>query len=288
MKHVPPPTRYFLLVGAMSLIGACAPAGSDATAVGQITTKDKVAEGTQAPPSGARAALDVNTRRLRRLSNREYNNVVRDLLGDSSRPADAFIKDSFQNGYDNGSVALAVQSDQAFGYQTAAEAMAASAVGHSMARFLGGCDVGAQGEAACEDAFLASFPKRAYRRPLTDSESQRVRDIFDLGTASGGFAIGLQTALELILQSPQFLYREELGTSDPASVSGTATALSGYEAASELSFLLIGSMPDDQLWSAVEEGRFATVEDRRREGARLLATSGARETLRSFLHQWLG
>src|SRR5437763_1624216 len=60
-------------------------------------------------------------RRLRRLSHREYDNVVRDLLGDTTRPARAFVEDSYPNGYDNGSAALAVQSDQVLDYQAAAE-----------------------------------------------------------------------------------------------------------------------------------------------------------------------
>src|SRR5687767_4534135 len=63
-------------------------------------------------------------RRLRRLSRREYNNVVRDLLGDDSRPADRFLADVHPNGYDNGSADLAVQSDQVVDYQQAAETLA--------------------------------------------------------------------------------------------------------------------------------------------------------------------
>src|SRR5262249_61663029 len=52
-------------------------------------------------PTKDEAATPI--RRLRRLSSREYNNVVRDLLGDTTRPADRFLVDTYPNGYDNGS-----------------------------------------------------------------------------------------------------------------------------------------------------------------------------------------
>ena len=50
---------------------------------------------------------------------------------------------------------------------------------------------------------------------------------------------------------------------------------------------MTGSIPDQELWTAVGEGRLTTVSDYRREAARLLTTPAARDTLRSFLHQWL-
>src|ERR1051325_3529164 len=77
-----------------------------------------------APPSEPVVAVVAPARRLRRLSSREYDNVVRDLLGVQTRPASAgFLSDVFQNGYDNGSVGLAVQSDQVAAYQAAAAAL---------------------------------------------------------------------------------------------------------------------------------------------------------------------
>jgi hypothetical protein len=46
-------------------------------------------------------------------------------------------------------------------------------------------------------------------------------------------------------------------------------------------------MPDDELWAAVQQGRFSTLDDHEREAARLLQTQGAKDSLRTFLHQWL-
>ncbi len=228
-------------------------------------------------------------RRLRRLSNREYDNVVHDLLGDETHPARGFVTDVYLGGYDNGSVGLAVQSDQAASYQKAAETLAAAAVAGDVGRLTGGCDPAQRGEAACVDALLTTFAPRAYRRPLTATEAQRLRDVYRAEIAAGGsFARGVQTMLEVVLQSPQLLYREELGPPDAPAVPGAPVRLTDYEVASELSFLLTGTIPDDALWAAVTGGRFHADDERRSEAARLLATPGARAALRAFLHAWLG
>ncbi len=241
------------------------------------------------PGAPAVAPTLTPTRRLRRLSRREYDNVVRDLLGDTSHPARAFVADAYANGYDNGSAGLAVQSDQVASYQAAAESLAAAAVARDLGRLIGGCDVATMGADGCVDAFFDAFAARAFRRPLFAPEKQRLRDVFHAELAAGSdFVTGVRTLIEVVLQSPQFLYREELGPIGALGSPGKSLRLSDWEIASELSFLLTGSSPDDALWSAVQNGRFTTDDDRRREAARLVATPGAKEALRTFLHAWLG
>ncbi len=179
-----------------------------------------------------------------------------------------------------------MQSDQVVDYEEAAEALAARAITSQMGRLIGSCDPAAQGDEACFQTFLYGFAPRAFRRPLTASEQRRLTDVFLVAVQTGGFTIGIRTALEVVLQSPQFLYREELGSPD-----GTATSrmlsLTSYEVASELSFMLTGSIPDAELWGAASQGRLETVGDYQREAARLLATPGARGALRAFLHEWM-
>jgi hypothetical protein len=261
-------------LGALLLVAACMGAIGDA-----------------APGAGGGSPVLTDSspiRRLRRLSSREYNNVVRDLLGDTSKPASQFLPDSYPNGYDNGSAGLAVQSDQVVGYQAAAEALAATAVTNDMTRLLAGCDVAQRGVQACLESFLSTLAPRAYRRPLTTSELQRLRDVFYAGAlTAGGFRAGIQIVLETILQSPQFLYREELGAPGPVSAAGAPVELTDYEVASELSFLLTGSIPDAQVWSAVTRGQFHVVADHQREATRLLATPAAKDALRAFLNEWM-
>jgi hypothetical protein len=237
---------------------------------------------------GSPVALGL-TRRVRRLSNHEYDNVVRDLLGDSTRPSRGFlIADSFPNGYDNGSDGLVVQSDQVMDYQLAAESLAATAVANRLPVLMNGCDPTSAGDAACLEAFLAYLPPRAFRRPLAASELGRLRTVYAAGAAAGGLSQGIQLVIETLLQSPQFLYREELGAPDAVPAPFGSVALTPYEIASELSFLITGSMPDDQLFAAVRAGQFTGSADYRREALRLLATPAATDCTGRFLHQWLG
>jgi hypothetical protein len=221
-------------------------------------------------------------RGLRRLSHREYNNVVRDLLGDSSQPADQLGDEIYVNGFDNGSDGLTVLGSDVTALQSVAETLAARAVTSNLSGLIGSCDP-KQDEGACVDAFLTGFTKRAYRRPPTDGEVARLRTVYAAGAAASGFTGGIQLMLEAILQSPAFLYRAELGTANgPGSVH-----LTDYEIASELSFLITGSMPDDALFAAADSGRLATADDLRREATRLIQSPAAQPAFRSFLHQWM-
>ena len=63
--------------------------------------------------------------------------------------------------------------------------------------------------------------------------------------------------------------------------------LSDYELASELSFLITGSLPDDALWSAVQGGRFHRPPKITCSRPCACSLSRARPTLRAFLHKWL-
>jgi hypothetical protein len=227
------------------------------------------------------------SRGLRRLSKREYNNVVRDLLGDTTQPANAFATEVYLNGYDNGSFGLLASAHDLVEFAAAAESLATTAVANQLPLLIGRCDP-TQDEAACVDSFLSTFAPRAYRRPLTMAEEQRLRDVYakgsgPMGMNGGGFKSGLELMLEAVLQSPSFLYREELGGQAAAGV----VTLTDYEVASELSFLLTGSMPDAELFSAAGDGKLKTVADYSREVARLLALPAARPALRAFAHQWM-
>jgi hypothetical protein len=227
----------------------------------------------------------VPARRLRRLSKREYDNVVRDLLGDTTQPSSAFGPEVYPNGFDNGSEGLTVQSTALDAFRTAAEAVAARAVGSNLGALIGPCDLSVASQ-LCVDLFFATFPVLAYRRPPTATELQRLRAVYAYGSAGGNVRNGLRLTLEAILQSPAFLYREEIGVADPRLRAGFVR-LSPYEVASAISFLVTGSMPDAELLLAAASGRLTTPADYSREATRLLATPAARAALRAFIHEWL-
>ncbi len=268
-------------LGVVAIVAAC----------GQGTSRSwSTNESNGGPEAGAEAAAGADTasvsRSLRRLSRREYNNVVRDLLGDTTQPANQFGQEVYTNGFDNGADSLTVQGADVLALQAAAESLAATAVAAHPELLIGTCKP-QQNETACVTAFLSTFVPRAYRRPPTATESQRLQTVYAAGAANGGFQAGLQLMLEAVLQSPAFLYREELGQPDPSLPPGVVR-LTDYEVASELSFLLTGSIPDAELTTAVQNGTLKSADDFRRETARLLASDAAKPALRSFLHEWMG
>jgi|SRR5579872_3268899 len=243
------------------------------------------AAGSDASPSAGTSVAGVG-RNLRRLSVREYNNVVRDLLGDTTQPANQFGQEVYTNGFDNGSDSLTVQGTDVLAFQAAAESLAASAAANNLASLLVGCNPATDPAQTCVSAFLGNFATRAYRRPLTATEQQRLQTVYAAGAATGGLNGGIQLMLEAVLQSPNFLYRAELGSPDPSLPKGVLR-LTDYEVASEVSFLLTGSMPDATLFAAAHDGSLKTKDDIQREATRLMGSPQAKPAFRSFLHQWM-
>src|SRR5262249_21168023 len=102
---------------------------------------------------------------IRRMTRFEYDNTVRDLLGDDSAPAKGFVVEEESLGFDNQATALGVTQLLAEEYMQAAEELAATAVANP-SKLLGACVPADQGEDACGRSFIAAFGKRAFRRPI--------------------------------------------------------------------------------------------------------------------------
>src|SRR6185369_8947180 len=110
------------------------------------------------------------------------------------------------------------------------------------------------GGATAAAAFVKTFGRRAFRRPLTTAEETRYQTLFATGAtvfkSGNNFTDGAQLVIEAMLQSPHFLYRTELGTD--------GQPLTAYEVASKLSYLLRNTMPDDALLNAAASGELGT------------------------------
>src|SRR5688572_27866011 len=218
---------------------------------------------------------------LRLLTRFQYDNAVRDLVGDTTRPSLGFPPENEVDGYrTNASTNLAnpllVES-----YLTAAEAVAARAA--ARVTEIAPCD-GAD-PVACGHAFVTSFGARAFRRPLSEAEQLPLWLLFDSANTAS-YAKAIELVVQAILQSPQFLYRVD-GLKAPTPESG-AIALGAHELAGRLSFTLWGSVPDAELLAAASEGRLTTAADVEREARRLLDDARAQDIVRDFNEQWLG
>jgi hypothetical protein len=207
---------------------------------------------------------------VRRLTHSQYNNTVRDLVGDQTRPADRFPPEDFVNGFKNQSAAQDIPPLLAQAYANAAERLARSA-------FLGGrdenglipCKPRSAADAQCADKFVRTFGARAFRRPVTDVEARRYSAAL---MRAGDFTKGAQVVVEAMLQSPKFLFRVETGGANRP-----------YEAASRLSYLLWDTMPDAALMREAASGRIDVAAAVRR----MLDDARARGALDEFVAQWL-
>jgi len=208
---------------------------------------------------------------LRRLTRVEYDNTVRALLGDTSRPALQFEGDVISDGFTNNADTQNVGTNLAQQYVTAAEALSITAT-RDMPKLLG-CDLAAA-ETACMRDFITRFGQRAWRRPLVAAEIDRLVTVFTTGKTDFDVATGTQMVLQTILLSPNFLYRVELGRA-PAGQQATTVPLTSWEMASRLSYFLMGSMPDDVLFAAADKDALATPAEVAEQARRLLSATGA-------------
>ena len=233
------------------------------------------------------AELCVVDTPIRRMTRFEYNNTVRDLLGDNTNPADVLPPEEEVAGFDNQAGALTTSDLLVEQYVSVAEDVSARAIGN-MNALLDGCDPASQGSDACALSFIERWGQRAYRRPLEQEEIGRLKGVFDWAASDpdlGTFEDGIQVVIEVVLQSPSFLYRPEYGSDTP--VEGDVVPFTSWEMATKLSYMLWNTMPDDELFQAAANDALLTREQVAAQAARMLESDRAKDTIRNFHKQWL-
>lgn len=221
--------------------------------------------------------------RFPRLSHAQWEATVQDLF---HLPAPSGLSVTFQpdpqlGRFDNNIARLTMTSGLWRDYQRAAETIAERVTADPALLAAIVPDL----QAADARAIVSAFGERAFRRPLKDAEVDRYAGLFDGGAAVfpqlDPIKAGVRLVIQGMLQSPFFLYRTEL--SDAVGEAGMP--LGGYEIASRLSYLLWGSMPDDELFAAAKAGELGSAEGVRRHAIRLLDDPRARAQLRRFHYQ---
>lgn len=138
---------------------------------------------------------------------------------------------------------------------------------------------------ACARKILSTLARRAYRRPVTDSDIEDLLALYRAGRNQGGFEAGIGRSLEGMLSSPDFLFRIEL---DPPNVApGTPYHLSDLDLASRLSFFLWSSIPDDELLTLAERGKLKEPAVLDHEIQRMLKDPRSEALVDNFGGQWL-
>ncbi|WP_233261490.1 DUF1592 domain-containing protein [Vitiosangium sp. GDMCC 1.1324] len=239
---------------------------------------------TQTPPDPENPACqgpnDPGRVTLHRLNRAEYDNTVRDLLGDTTHPASDFPMDDHGYGFDNNADVLSLGPLLMEKYSAAAETL----VEASWTR-MRVCTPDPADPLPCARLTLERFARRAWRRPVTQAEVDRLMAFLPLALSRGDTSdTGLKLAMRAVLLSPHFLYRVEL---DPDPTSTASHPLNDHELASRLSYFLWSSMPDDALMTAADEGSLHTPEELERQVRRMLEDPKSDALVDNFAGQWL-
>jgi Protein of unknown function (DUF1588)/Protein of unknown function (DUF1592)/Protein of unknown function (DUF1595)/Protein of unknown function (DUF1587) len=255
-------------------------AGSGGTA--GAGTSSGGSSGGAGTPSGtfnlACSAPQLGSPVLRLLNSDEFTQTISDIfpqvsgMWTSTLPANSVSSYGFDN-----------DSSQAVGNQLAqamldtATAVATAVTGTPLATILP-CS-SSTADRACADQFITQYGRRLFRRTVTADEHTRYLTFFDSALAKSDFKTALKWVLVGLIQSPNAVYRSEIG----AVASDGSRSLTPAEVASELAYTYTGSTPSDALLTQAESGTIDVVA----LAKMLLATDAGKQTLQHFFEAYL-
>src|SRR5881394_185344 len=140
-------------------------------------------------------------------------------------------------------------------------------------------------ERACAEQIARNLARRAFRRPVSQADLDRLMPFYEQGRAgAGGFDEGVELMVTAVLASPDFLYRSIA----PRGAAGAdAYALDDSELASRLSVFLWGQGPDDTLLDLAAAAKLSRPEVLDAQVKRLLADPRAEVLVDEFALRWL-
>lgn len=166
----------------------------------------------------------------------------------------------------------------------------AAEIGERIDEFLG-CDPEADPN-GCGLAYLEDLAGRAWRRPLSEDERAALASAFTDDRAQWSTTVAVQLGVQMIIQSPYFLYLPELGlTPEQPEQEGVAGCsiipLTSHEMAARLSYFLWNTTPDAWLLEQAENGELTTRESVASVAAQMLASPRYVDGALHFHAEWL-
>jgi hypothetical protein len=263
--------------------------GTASTSSVGVTPPPTMTNGT----TGATAPLDPGTIAAHRLNAFEYDNTIGDLLGIPTKVAETtFLPDEEgASGFNNEADVLTMTDAEFTQYFNEADALGEQVFASpALTSRIVTCTPASATDATCLNTVINTFGPLAYRRPLFTDEVTRFQNLAASAVTNGAdFNGSVKEIVKMMLCSVPFLYRMEFDA-NPAST--TPHAVSPYELASRLSYLLWSSMPDAALFAdaAAATASNAPMTDTTltAEFTRMIADPKAQNFVQSFAGQWLG
>lgn len=132
---------------------------------------------------------------------------------------------------------------------------------------------------------IGRFASRAFRRPATNDEVQRLTQLSASVRADGGsFDASIQVAMQAVLVSPHFLFKVER---DAGHAEDESISLNQYELATRISYFLWSSMPDDELLLMAHQGTLTDEKRLLEKIGRMIQDSRSNQFVEHFAGQWL-
>jgi len=288
MDRLKPTTRDFCRPGCVFVASLCLvafvgcgddadvmPAAPDAAAASDV-------DAGPPPPRLDDPALPADSAPLRRMTNRQFENAVRDLFAPLSPwvTPGALPPELAIRGLENNAAVNTATPGLAEAWFTVTTEVAEQVA----AEFDAVSDCSAD-DATCVRAWFRDFVPRAWRRPVEARELDEVIAVFDEQAARFGARAATELTLIFVLLSPDFLYFPEFGG---APVPGsTGVPLTAYEVASRLSVLLWNSVPDARLLQLAASGALLDRDVVAAEAWRMLADDRAHDAVLNFYRQHL-
>jgi len=218
---------------------------------------------------------------LRLLTGTELTNSLSDIFPEvkgmwtASLPAGQISAHGFDN---DGTIQVGAQLAGA--YVETARAVATALVGTPLATILP-CSTSATADRTCAETFLNKYGRRLFRRPITTAEHDRYLAFFDASKTKSDFKTALKWMTVALIQSPNAIYRSEVGANSGAGM----RQLSPYEVATELAYTFTGTTPTDALLTMAGSNSLGNLTDLAKS---MLATDAGKQTVHRFFEQYLG
>jgi hypothetical protein len=234
-------------------------------------------------------ATPLTTTGLHKLTSWEFANSLQDLLG-SGVPLAPVEADTLVSGFATvGATSVSISPAGVGTVETVlgnATAWAFADAAHAAAVLP--CVPQSTSDMVCLTQSVNSFGRRAFRRPLTSAETTLFVNLATtIGNQTGSSAlIGVRHAAWAILQSPDFLYRVELGATSAAD--GGRLKYTSFEMASRLAATLWASVPDNVLLDAASQDSLSTAAGALAQAQRMIVDPRAHRSLAAFSDQLFG
>jgi hypothetical protein len=225
---------------------------------------------------------------IRRLTKTEYSNTLHDLFGVDPLIAATLPDEVSGEGYLNSLSPLQLEQYLSIAEDVLNQVIAPedSPPTELQRRLFAAAPASKDDARATARTVAQSLAKKVYRRPASDTELEVLMDVFDLGRQNAlSYSAALRLMLKAMLVSPQFLF---ITPAEGFDTEAEIIPLDDYQLASRLSYMLWGTMPDDELMTLADSGKLHEPPILKAQVKRMLEAPRSRALFDGFGAQWLG